>query len=339
MNSSVHTGATVLQRLTRLRSYIALILVFAFFALNAPNFLTAASLVLMLKHISITAILAIGMTFVILTGGIDLSVGSIAGLAGMIAGSLILNGLVLAPLDLVIYMDVWMIVLITLLVGAIIGALNGVLIGYFGVAPFIATLGMLYIARSIALLSSEGATFANLVGIEEYGNTGFEWLGSGTLAGIPVPIVLLASIFTIAMVVARHTPLGRQIYALGGSERASILAGIDVKRVKVIVYAVSGVCAALVGLIISSQLVSAHPATGEALELSAIAAVVLGGASLAGGTGTIRGTLVGACVIGILADGMVMMGISEFWQMFIMGIVIVLAVLLDSVQKRMMGAA
>lgn len=328
----------LLEIVMSLRTYIALIAVFVFFSFAAPNFLTAASLVIMLKHIAITAILAIGMTFVILTGGIDLSVGSIAGLAGMVAGGLIVNGLVLTPLGIVIYMDIWMIVLVTLAVGGFIGFINGVLIAKFSVAPFIATLGMLYIARGVALLSSDGATFSNLVGNPDYGNTGFPWLGSGEIFGIPVPIVLLLIITAIAMLVAARTPFGRYVYALGGSERASLLAGIQVDRIKIAVYVISGVCAALVGLIIASQLVSAHPATGETLELSAIAAVVLGGASLAGGRGTIAGTLVGACVIGVLADGMVMMGVSEFWQMVIMGTVIVLAVLMDGLQKRLVNA-
>ena len=338
-SNSFSKSATLLDKLLSLRTYIALIVVFVFFAFNAPNFLSASSMIIMLKHIAITAILAIGMTYVILTGGIDLSVGSIAGLAGMVAGSLILNGLVLEPLGIVIYMDIWMIIIITLLLGGFIGMLNGVLIARFGVAPFIATLGMLYIARGVALLSSGGTTFANLVGRPDYGNDGFGWLGSGTLAGIPVPIILLIFIALVSILITQRTPFGRHIYALGGSERASILAGIDVGKVKIAVYALSGVCAALVGLIISSQLMSAHPATGETLELSAIAAVVLGGASLSGGRGTIGGTLVGACVIGVLADGMVMMGISEFWQMVIMGLVIVLAVLLDSIQKRISGEA
>ncbi len=328
---------SLLDKLLQLRTYIALIAVFSFFAVYAPNFLTASSLVIMLKHIAITAILAIGMTYVILTGGIDLSVGSIAGLAGMVAGGLILNGLVLTPLGIVVYMDVWMIIILTLLLGALIGMINGVLIARFGVAPFIATLGMLYIARGTALLSSGGTTFANLAGRQDYGNTGFAWLGSGEWLGIPVPIALLVIIAIVSTVITQRTPFGRHIYALGGSERASILAGIDVAKVKIAVYAISGACAALVGIIISSQLMSSHPATGETLELSAIAAVVLGGASLSGGRGSIGGTLVGACVIGVLADGMVMMGISEFWQMFIMGLVIVLAVLLDSIQKRLSG--
>lgn len=329
----------ILDLLLSLKTYIALIVVFVFFSVSAPNFLSTASMIILLQHITITAILAVGMTFVILTGGIDLSVGSVAGLSGMVAGALILNGLVLSPLGVVVYLDVWMIVIVALAVGGLIGFANGLLVARFGVAPFIATLGMLYIARGAALLSSGGATFPNLVGRPELGNTGFPWLGSGELLGVPVPILLMLLVSIAAIVLAARTPFGRYVYAIGGSERASVLAGINVPRVKVLVYVISGVCAALVGLIMSSQLVAAHPATGETLELNAIAAVVLGGASLAGGRGTIGGTLVGACVIGVLADGMVMMGVSEFWQLVIKGCVIVIAVVLDQLQRRLSGAA
>ncbi|ESQ78912.1 ABC transporter permease [Asticcacaulis sp. YBE204] len=328
-----------LSLILQLRTYIALIAVLAFFAFAAPNFLSVASFTIMLQHIAIIAILGIGMSFVILTGGIDLSVGSTAGLAGMVAGMLILNGIVLEPLGIVIYPSIPLVVVITLGVGALVGLINGALITRFGVAPFIATLGMLYVARGSALLSSNGTTFPNLVGTSAHGNTGFPFLGAGQLLGVPVPIWLMIVIAAIAMLVAGRTAFGRYVYAIGGSERAATLAGVRVNKVKTLVYIISGLCAALVGLIISSQLVSAHPATGETLELSAIAAVVLGGASLSGGRGTILGTLIGACVIGVLSDGMIMMGVSEFWQMVIKGSVIVAAVVLDQIQKRFITGA
>jgi erythritol transport system permease protein len=326
-------GGGFLAMVLQLRTYIALIVVVAFFAIMAPNFLSVASFAIMLKHIAITAILGIGMSFVILTGGIDLSVGSIAGLAGMMAGGMILNGIVLKPLGIVIYPHTLTLIGLVLVAGAFVGLVNGLLITRFKVAPFIATLGMLYVARGAALLSSNGATFPNLTGSADHGNTGFPWLGAGSVAGVPVVILLMIVIAIIAMILLVRTPFGRYVYAIGGSERAARLAGVRVDAVKIAVYAISGLCAALVGLIISSQLVSAHPATGETLELSAIAAVVLGGASLSGGRGTLTGTLIGACVIGVLADGMVMMGVSEFWQMVIKGGVIVSAVILDQMQK------
>ena len=320
------------QLLIRLRTVIALAVVVAFFAATAPNFLTVANFLIMFKHVAIIAILAVGMTFVILTGGIDLSVGSIAGLSGMVAGGLILDGLRLESLGYVIYPSVPLTMLVALLLGGLIGLFNGLLVARLKVPPFIATLGMLYVARGAALLLSNGATFPNLVGNPALGNEGFQLLGSGALLGLPLPIWLLIAIAAAAAVVAARTAFGRRVYTIGGNERAALLSGVRVAQVKAAVYVISGVCAALVGLIVASDLVAAHPASGETFELSAIAAVVLGGASLAGGRGTIGGTLIGACVIGILGDGMVMLGVSEFWQMVIKGAVIVGAVALDQLQ-------
>ncbi len=326
-----------LDLVVRLRATVALLVVIAIFSALAPNFLSAANFFIMFKHVAIIAILAIGMTFVILTGGIDLSVGSIAGLAGMVAGSLIINGIVLSWFGIVVYPDIFSVIAIALFLGAVVGFLNGVLITRFGVAPFIATLGLLYIARGAALLLSNGATFPNLVGDPALGNEGFPLLGEGTVGGIPVPVIILAGLSLMAWFAASRTVFGRHVYAIGGNERAARLAGIRVNGVKTLVYMISGACAALVGVLVASELVAAHPASGESFELSAIAAVVLGGASLSGGRGTIGGSIIGACVIGILGDGMVMMGVSEFWQMVIKGVVIVAAVVLDRLQARLPG--
>lgn len=321
--------------LLKFRTVLALVLVIAIFAALAPNFLTVANALIMLKHIAIVAILAIGMSFVILTGGIDLSVGSIAGLAGMVAGALIINGLPLTALGVVVYPSVPAVVGLVLLVGVGIGLFNGLLINRFQVAPFIATLGTLYMARGAAMLMSNGETFPNLIGNPALGNEGFSRIGAGLLLGIPAPVWLLAVIAAGAAFVAGSTTFGRRVYAVGGSERAALLSGVRVDRVKYAVYAISGAMAALVGVLIASDLVAAHPASGESFELNGIAAVVLGGASLTGGRGTIVGTLIGACVIGVLGDGMVMVGISEFWQMVIKGGVIVTAVVLDRLQERL----
>lgn len=338
MTSRFASRDSALGLLLRLRTVVALIAVLAFFSVMAPNFLSAANFLIMFKHVAIIAILAVGMSFVILTGGIDLSVGSIAGLAGMIAGGLILNGLTIGALGVVIYPSIWVVIGLTLMLGALVGAVNGLLVTRLGVAPFIATLGMLYVARGAALLSSNGATFPNLVGRPELGNQGFQFLGAGTVLGLPLPVVILILLALAASVLLNATPFGRRIYAVGGNERAALLSGVRINRVKLAAYAISGFCAALVGLIVASELVAAHPASGETFELSAIAAVVLGGASLSGGRGTILGAVIGACVIGVLGDGMVMMGVSEFWQMVIMGLVIVAAVVLDQLQKRLSGA-
>lgn len=324
----------VVLLLLKLRTFIALIAVFAFFAFAAPNFLSTANFVIMSKHVALNAFLAIGMTFVIITGGIDLSVGSIVGLCGMVAGWLILNGVDIG-LGYTLYFNIFEIMAITLLVGILFGAINGLLITKLNVAPFIATLGTLYVARGLALLSSDGATFANLVGNPEYGSTGFYLLGTASVLGIPISIWILIAVGCGAAYLARRTPLGRHIYAVGGNERAAALSGVRVNRVKMFVYMFSGFCAAIVGLVISSQLVAAHPATGETFELNAIAAAVLGGTSMFGGRGRIGGTIVGAFVIGILSDGLVMMGVSSFWQTVIKGLVIIAAVVVDQAQQRL----
>jgi erythritol transport system permease protein len=314
------------------RAVFVLLALLALFSILAPSFLTANNFAILSKHVAISAILAIGMTFVVLTGGIDLSVGSLAGLGGMVAGYLLTQGLIIG--DVNHYPPVAAVILITLAVCIGVGLLNGWLVAKAGVAPFIATLGTLYIARGAALLMSSGKTFPNLAGQELRGNTGFPHLGQGSFLHIPLPVWIMLFLFALAWLAAVKTPLGRHIYAVGGNERAARLAGIRVPRVKIFTYVASSICAALVGLIIASQLEAAHPATGESFELNAIAAVVLGGTSLMGGRGSIPGSLIGAFVIGVLSDGLVMLGVSEFWQMVIKGTVIVLAVAVDQLQSR-----
>lgn len=318
----------------RLRAFIALAVVTLVFSVLSPEFLTTGNLSILVKHVAINAILAIGMTFVILSGGIDLSVGSIVGFSGMVAGLLLSRGLVLTPFDIVVYPHAWFVVVVALLSGMGIGAVNGWIVSRLGVAPFIATLGSMYVARGAALLMSGGATFPNLGGEASLGNTGFPWIGTANLVGVPVSVAVMAVLAGGAMFLASRTPFGRHIYAVGGNERAATLSGVRVAQVRLRVYVMSGFCAALVGVIIAAQLGAAHPATGSTFELNAIAAVVLGGTSLMGGRGTVGGTLIGAFVIGVLADGLVLLGVSEFWQMVVKGLVIVLAVVLDQFQKR-----
>jgi erythritol transport system permease protein len=327
------TGAALLT-LMKLRTFIALFAVIIFFSIFAPNFLSTANMILMSKHATQNAFLAIGMTFVIITGGIDLSVGSIVGLCGMIAGGLIMYGVAL-PLGYTVYFNVVEVAVIVMVVGILIGAVNGLLITRLNVAPFIATLGTLYVARGMALLYSDGQTLPNLTGREDLGNQGFSYLGSGSILSLPVSVWILIVVALGAAYFARFVPLGRHIFAVGGNERASRMSGIRVNRVKMFVYMFSGFCAAIVGLIISSELMASHPATGTNLELNAIAAAVLGGTSMSGGRGTIGGTIIGAFVIGILSDGLVMMGVSSFWQMVIKGLVIIVAVVVDQAQRRL----
>jgi erythritol transport system permease protein len=329
------TKTDIQQMLLSARAFIALILVVVVFAFIAPNFLDPANIEIMAKHVALNAVLGIGMTFVILTGGIDLSVGSLVGLTAMVAGLLINQGLVLPYFGVIAYPHTWLILFIAMVVGTLMGAISGLIITRFNVAPFIATLGMLYVARGMALLLNNGYTFPNLVGRAELGNTGFPELGAGEFLGINYSIWIMIGFALVAAFVAQRTPFGRRVYAIGGNERASELSGVKVKRVKVLVYMISGFCASVVGLIIASQLVAAHPATGQFFELNAIAAVVLGGTSLSGGRGGIGGTIIGAFVIGVLGDGLVMVGVSSFWQQVIKGLVIVLAVIIDQIQARM----
>jgi erythritol transport system permease protein len=326
------TTARLLLFLLRARAVLVLALLVLLFSVMAPSFFTANNMTILAKHVALSAILAIGMTFVILTGGIDLSVGSIAGLGGMILGYLLTQGLSIAGTTH--YPPLFVAVLITLALCGCVGLVNGWLITKAGVAPFIATLGTLYIARGAALLISNGKTFPNLSSNPIGRNTGFPAFGQSFFLGLPSPVWMMLLLYAVAVLIAIGTPLGRQIYAIGGNERAAHLAGIRVQRVKVFTYLASSLCAGLVGLIIAAQLEAAHPATGESFELNAIAAVVLGGTSLMGGRGSVTGSLIGACVIGVLADGLVMLGVSEFWQMVIKGTVIVLAVAIDQMQSR-----
>lgn len=321
--------------LFRLRAFIALLILMGIFTLLTRSFFTTENLIILVGQTAINAIMAVGMTFVILTGGIDLSVGSTVGLAAMVSGLLIDRGLELPMFGIVVYFNVPAIIVLVLCLGILVGAFNGLLVTRFNVAPFIATLGTLYVARGLAQLSNGGATFPNLVGNPELGNTGFPILGAGTILGIPIVIWIMILFTALGWFVAGKTPFGRQVYAVGGNERAAELSGIYVQRIKMAVYMICGMCAAMTGLITASQLVAAHPATGESYELNAIAAVVLGGTSLAGGRGTIWGTLIGALVIGVLTNGLVLLGVQEFWKKVITGLVIILAVVLDQLQARL----
>ncbi|WP_419998985.1 ABC transporter permease [Streptomyces boninensis] len=322
-----------LNSIFELRAFIALAVLIVVFSVLSDSFLTVDNVITMTKHVAINAILALGMLLVILKGGIDLSVGSTVGLSGVVAGEL-LQGLHLNFADTVAYPQVWAVVVICLAVGALVGAVNGILITRLNVAPFIATLGMLYVARATALLISDGATYPDLAGDPDTHNTGFDWLGEGRPLGLPVAVWIMIVLAALIVVLLRSTPFGRWLYATGGNARATELSGVPVQRVKMIVYVISGACAAMSGLIIASELSSAAPQAGDTFELNAIAAVVIGGAALSGGRGNVRGTLVGAFVIGFLADGLVILGVSTFWQMLIKGAVIILAVILDQSQQR-----
>ena len=333
-NKKESSNNALMMTLLKGRTFIVLIVLLIFFSITANNFLSVNTLLLIGKHVALYGIIAIGMTYVIITGGIDLSVGAVVGLAGMVAGGLLQKGLTLEFAGVTIYFSVPLVVLITIIVGALIGVINGIIITKFNVAPFIATLGTMYICRGFANLHSNGATYSDLKGYEGLGNQGWTFFGS-TVFGIPVGLIILAIMAVIFSFILKKTVFGWHVFSIGGNEKAAKLSGVKVDKVKILVYMISGICAAVVGIIACSQLAAAHPATGESWEMNAIAAAVLGGTSMAGGIGTIGGTIVGAFVIGVINDGMVMCGVSEFWQMVIKGLVIIVAVVIDQFQRNM----
>lgn len=310
------------------RTFIVLIILVILFSILSENFFSTSTLLMVAKHVALYGILAIGMTYVIITGGIDLSVGSVVGLGGMIGGYLIQKGLTVGGYTL--YFSVPMVILIVILPGCAIGWVNGAVITKLRVAPFIATLGTMYICRGFANIISTGRTFSSLAGYEGLGNTGFKFMGS-SIMGIPVGAILLIILSVITAIILRKTTFGWHVYAVGGNERAARMSGIKPDRVKIYVYMLSGACAALVGIINTAQLMAAHPAGGDGWEMNAITASVLGGTSMAGGIGTIGGTF----VIGVLNDGMAMCGVTEFWQNVIKGAVIILAVVIDQYQRNL----
>ncbi|MBL4859236.1 MAG: ABC transporter permease, partial [Erythrobacter sp.] len=306
------------------------------FSFLSPVYFSISNFLTMSSHVAIFGLLAIGMLLVILNGGIDLSVGSTLGLSGVVAGYL-MQGVEIPSAGIIMYPPVWAVVILTVALGAFVGAVNGVLIAFFKVPAFVATLGMLYVARGVALLMTNGLTYNNLGGVEVLGNTGFDWLGFNRIAGVPIGVIVLAIVALVIGLVLVRTAFGRWLYASGGNERAAELSGVPTRGVKISVYVLSGVCAAIAGLVLSSQLTSAGPTAGTTYELTAIAAVVIGGAALTGGRGNVRGTMLGAFVIGFLSDGLVIIGVSAYWQTVFTGAVIVLAVLLNSLQYGRSG--
>ncbi len=322
----------LLMTLLKGRTFIVLVLLIIFFSFASASFLQVSTLTMVAKHVSLYGILALGMTFVIITGGIDLSVGSVVGLVGMLAGSLIQQGLTIGGKT--IYFSVPAIIVLMLLFGCLVGLINGLVITKLKVAAFIATLGTMYACRGLANLCSNGATFSKLGGYEGLGNVGLKSLGSNWL-GVPAGVYIFALLALLSAILLNKTHVGWHILAVGGNEKSARLSGIKTDRVKILVYVISGFCAAWIGLINTAQLSAAHPTSGDGWEMNAIAATVLGGTSMAGGSGTILGTIVGAFVIGVINDGMTMCGVSEFWQKIIRGIVIILAVVIDQTQRKL----
>nr|WP_284676598.1 ribose ABC transporter permease [Vibrio sinus] len=322
MNKPVTTsGKTLLSKewLIEQKSLIALLLLIAVVSFLNPNFFTVDNILNILRQTSVNAIIAVGMTLVILTAGIDLSVGSVLALCGAFAASLI-----------AMQVPVLVAVPTALLAGAVLGAISGIIIAKGKVQAFIATLVTMTLLRGVTMVYTEGRPIST-----GFTNTAdaFSWFGTGYALGIPVPVWLMVIVFAIAWYVLNHTRFGRYVYALGGNESATRLSGINVDRVKIGVYAISGLLAALAGIIVTSRLSSAQPTAGTGYELDAIAAVVLGGTSLMGGKGRIMGTLIGALIIGFLNNALNLLDVSSYYQMIAKAVVILLAVLVDNKNK------
>ena len=309
--------ARIMKNISQLGPLIGLVLIMIILGFLSDNFFTLDNILNLLRQISINALIAFGMTFVILTGGIDLSVGSILAFGSALTAGMLASG-----------MDPLLAVLIGLLAGAAMGAFNGFVITKGKVAPFIATLATMTIFRGATLVYTDGRP---ITGLSD--SFVFEMIGKGYVFGIPFPAILMLIIFFILFFILRKTVFGRQVYSVGGNEEASILSGIKADRVKVWVYSLTGMLSVLAGIILTSRLNSAQPTAGTMYELDAIAAVVLGGTSLAGGRGRIVGTLIGALIIGVLDNGLNLLNVSSFYQQIVKGGVILLAVLLDRRSK------
>ena len=310
---------SIKDRLIEQKTLIALVVMIVIVSFLNPHFFTTGNILNILRQTAINAVMAVGMTLVILTAGIDLSVGSVLALCGAIGASLI-----------AVQMPVIVAVGAALGAGAILGGISGIIIAKGKVQAFIATLVSMTLVRGLTLVYTDGRPIST--GFTDVADS-FAFIGTGYLFGIPFPIWIMAFTFGAAWYLLNHTRLGRYIYALGGNEEATRLSGINVDRIKIAVYAIAGFLSALSGLIVTSRLSSAQPTAGYGYELDAIAAVVLGGTSLMGGKGTIMGTLLGALIIGFLNNALNLLDVSSYYQMIAKALVILLAVLVDTKSK------
>lgn len=295
---------------------IALVIISALISFANPNFFTVPNLVNVVRQISINGILAVGVTFVLLTGGVDLSLGSVVALAGVVAASAAhpQQYPVVVPLALGV------------LTGAACGAVNGFVVTKGRVAPFIATLGMMTVARGLALVVSGGRPVSNL-------SPAFTRLG-GDVMGIPIPAIILAVIALLSYVFLKHLRLGRYIFAVGGNEHAAWASGINVGMVKLLAYTVCGALAGVAGVVLAARITTGQPNAGVGYELDAIAAVVIGGTSLSGGVGGVGGTILGSLLMGVINNGLDLMNVTSYYQSIVKGIIIVGAVLFDRTREQ-----
>ena len=301
--------------LIKYKSLVGLLVVVTIVTILSPSFLSTKNIFNILRQTSVNGIIAAGMTFVILTGGIDLSVGSILAISGAVCASLLASG-----------QNIIIAVLAALIIGAMVGFLNGFIITKGKLQPFIATLATMTILRGLTLVYTDGKPIT--LGSGDLAIQ-FGQIGGGKIFGIPTPALIMILVFAICAFVLKNTQMGRYTYALGSNEEATKLSGLNTDKIKIAVYTISGILASVAGIIITSRLFSAQPTAGDGYELDAIAAVVLGGTSLTGGRGKITGTIIGALIIGVLSNALNILDVSSYYQMMVKGAVILVAVLLD----------
>jgi inositol transport system permease protein len=298
--------------------FLALILVCALFSSMTSRFLTSTNISVILNQVSVNAILAFGVTFVIIAGGIDLSLGSLVAVCGVVVALLSQNN----------EYSLWLAIIGTLIAGIALGALNGIIVVLTKVPPFIVTLGTMTIGRGVALILSKGRPISDL-------NESLNFLGNDDLFGIPIPILFLVLSYASCHILLTKTIFGRYVKAIGGNEMASYVAGVRVNRIKLYVYMISGLFAALAGILLTARINTGQPNAGLGFELDAIAAVIIGGTSTRGGKGTITGTLLGVLFIGVINNGLDLINVSAYWQQVIMGGIIILAVVLDGLYQKL----
>lgn len=308
--------ANVKANISKYKSLIGLVLLCIVITIVTPNFLSVSNITNVFTQVSVNAIIAIGMTFVILTGGIDLSVGSTLAISGAVGASIVKST-----------GNVFLAIIVAAVIGIAVGLINGLLVSKGKLQAFIVTLATMTIFRGATLVFTDGTPISKLP-------EAFVKIGNGKLGFMPIPVIITIIIAIIAVYALSQTRFGRYLYALGGNEDASILSGINTDKIKTLVYVVSGFASAIAGVIITSRIGSASPNAGTGFELDAIAAVVIGGTSLAGGEGTITGTLIGALIIGVLNNGLNLMNVSPFYQSIVKGLVILIAVLLDKKSRK-----
>lgn len=316
----------ILQQISRFQSLLVLVLMIAAMSLLSDRFLTSANGWNIMRQISVNVCLSVGMTMVIVSGGIDLSVGSVLAFSGATTAGLIKSTIQLPWLGIELQFTTWGAIVAGLGVGVFLGWFNGQMITRLKIPPFVATLGMLSIARGLTMLWTKGFPITAL-------GEPFSVIGTQSFIGVPAPVWISGVVVAVFVVITQRTRLGRHIYAIGGNETTANLSGLNVSRIKVVVYTLAGGLSAVAGLIMTSRLDSAQPNAGTGYELDCIAAVVIGGTSLSGGRGSVLGTVIGCLIIGVLNSGLVLLDVSPFWQQVVKGAVILVAVAIDRMRE------